>query len=34
MNEIATTIAAAIEEQSAATRDISSNVSQAAQGTE
>jgi methyl-accepting chemotaxis protein len=34
MNEITTTIAAAIEEQSAATRDISSNVGQAARGTD
>jgi methyl-accepting chemotaxis protein/CHASE3 domain sensor protein len=34
MSEIATTIAAAIEEQGAATRDIASNVTQAAHGTE
>ncbi len=34
MSEIASTIAAAIEEQGAATRDIAANVSQAALGTE
>jgi methyl-accepting chemotaxis protein len=34
MNEIATTIAAAIEEQGAATREITGNVMQAARGTE
>jgi methyl-accepting chemotaxis protein len=32
MNQIATTIASAIEEQSAATQKISRNVQQAAQG--
>ncbi|HYF84893.1 methyl-accepting chemotaxis protein [Azospirillum sp.] len=34
INEIATTIAAAIEEQDAATREIARNVQQAAQGTQ
>jgi len=34
IDEISTTISAAVEEQGAATRDISSNVSQAAQSTE
>ncbi|MFD1627175.1 methyl-accepting chemotaxis protein [Azospirillum griseum] len=34
MNEISTTIAAAIEEQNAATNEISGNVNQAARGTE
>ncbi|HYE50413.1 MAG TPA: methyl-accepting chemotaxis protein [Azospirillaceae bacterium] len=33
MNEIAATIAAAVEQQQAATRDIAGNVAQAAQGT-
>ncbi|HYD66498.1 methyl-accepting chemotaxis protein [Azospirillum sp.] len=34
MNEIATTIASAVEEQGAATRDIAGNVQQAARGTQ
>lgn len=34
MNEIATAIAVAIEEQNAATGEIASNVNQAARGTE
>ena len=33
MNEISTTIASAVEEQGAATQEISRNVQQAAQGT-
>lgn len=33
MNEIATTIAAAVEQQSAATRDISSNIQEVSRGT-
>ena len=33
MSEIATTIASAVEEQGAATREIAGNVQQAAQGT-